>query len=264
MIHLLSDNLFFDKVRIDEKDVPLLDGPLFEVNKFADKGEHHETQVFYPHGFHLIDLTPNFTTTSRNGKETTKKVVVKERVSEDDYRIEFSNRKNRVLSYQELVSMLNKDDEDDVERWMFKEIKGHRWSKDKNRKGKVDILISWEGYEEDSWEPIEVIKKDDSATLAKYACDNNLTDEIVWKWENRYSKNIKKLNRMVRNLRASKPSSKGIKYQFGVRVPRNIAEAYKLDQANGNSLWTEAIDREVKLLRDDLECFRVGDESEIY
>ena len=53
------------------------------------------------------------------------------------------------------------------------------------------------------------------------------------------------------------------KYQFGVRVPRNIAEAYKLDQENGNSLWTEAIDREVKLLRDDFECFRNGEESEI-
>ena len=48
-----------------------------------------------------------------------------------------------------------------------------------------------------------------------------------------------------------------------MRVPRNIAEAYKLDQENGNSLWTEAIDREVKLLRDDFECFRVGEESEI-
>jgi len=68
---------------------------------------------------------------------------------------------------------------------------------------------------------------------------------------------------MVRNLRTSKRTSRLIKYQFGVRVPRNIAEAYKLDQANGNSLWTEAIDREVKLLRDDLECFRVGDECEI-
>jgi len=68
---------------------------------------------------------------------------------------------------------------------------------------------------------------------------------------------------MLRNLRASKRSSRGIKYRFGVRVPRNIAEAYKLDQANGNSIWTEAIDREVKLLRDDFECIRVGDESEI-
>jgi len=243
--------------------VPFLDGSFIEVDELADKGEHHQTEVFYPHEFDLIDLNLNYTTTNRNGKETTKKGVVKERIGEEDYRIELSNGNHRVLSYQELIPMLNKDDEDDVERWTFEEIKGHRWSKDKNRKGKVDVLILWKGYEEDSWEPMEVIKKDDPATLVKYAYDNDLTDKTVWKWANRYSKNIKKLKRMVRNLRASKRSSRGIKYKFEVRVPRNIAEAYKLDQENGNSLWTEAIDREVKLLRDDFECFRVGEESEI-
>jgi len=186
------DELDLKLVGSRTNDVPLLDGPLVEVDKLADKGEHHETQVIYSHEFDLIDLTLNFTTTSRNGKESTKKAVIMERISEDDYRIELSNEKNRVLSYQELVSMQNRDDEDDVERWTFEEIKGHRRSKDKNRKGKVDVLISWEGYEEDSWEPMEVIKKDDPATLAKYAYDNELTDETVWKWAKRYSKNIKK------------------------------------------------------------------------
>ena len=111
--------------------------------------------------------------------------MVKERILEEDYRIKLSNGKNRIWSYQELISMLDKDDEDDVERLTFEEIKGHRWSKDKNRKGKVDILISWKGYEEDSWEPMEVIKKDDPATLAKYAYDNDLTDMTVWKWAKR-------------------------------------------------------------------------------
>ena len=107
---------------------------------------------------------------------------------------------------------LCKDDEDDVEKLTFEEIKGHRWSKDKNRKGKVDALISWEAYEDDSWEPMEVIKKDDPAALAKYAYDNELTDVTVWKLAKRYSKNSKKLKRMVRTLRASKRSSRGIKY----------------------------------------------------
>ena len=77
-------------------DVPFLDGPFVEVDELADKGEHHESQVFYPHEFDLIDLNLDYTTTSRNGKETTKKAVVKERISEEDYRIELSNGKNRV------------------------------------------------------------------------------------------------------------------------------------------------------------------------
>ena len=44
---------------------------------------------------------------------------------------------------------------------------------------------------------MEVIKKDDPVTLAEYAYDNELTDKTVWKWGKRFSKNIKKLNRMV-------------------------------------------------------------------
>ena len=68
---------------------------------------------------------------------------------------------------------------------------------------------------------------------------------------------------MVSYLRTSKRSSRGSKYQFGVRVPRNTTEAYQLDETNENFLWTEAIDREGKLLRDDFECFRVGEVSEI-
>ena len=140
--------------------------------------------------------------------------------------------------------MLNKDDEDDVERWTFEEIKGHRWSKDKNRKGKVDVLISWKGYEEDSWEPMEVIKKDDPATLAKYAYDNELTDKTVWKWAKRYSKNIKKLKRMVRNLRASKRSSRGIKYRFGVHEycrSIQVRSRKRLKLSIGKSSYYESI-----------------------
>ena len=42
--------------------------------------------------------------------------------------------------------MINKDDEEAVEQWTYESIDAHRWSQDPNRKGKVDVLISWEGY----------------------------------------------------------------------------------------------------------------------
>ena len=37
----------------------------------------------------------------------------------------------------------------------------------------------------------------------------------------------------------------GIKYQFGVQVPRSYKEALKLDKANGNTLWQDAIQKEL-------------------
>ena len=76
-------------------------------------------------------------------------------------------------------------------------------------------------------------------------------------------KNVKKLKYIFRNLKARKYTLCGIKYHFGVRFTRNIAEAYKLNELNGNMLWSDAIERDVKLLRDDFECFCIGEESEI-
>ncbi len=42
----------------------------------------------------------------------------------------------------------------------------------------------------------------------------------------------------------------GIKYQFGVRVPRNYREALAIDKANGNTLWQDAIQRELDQIRE--------------
>ena len=47
--------------------------------------------------------------------------------------------------------------------------------------GKIDVLIKWDNYKEMTWEPMEVIKKDDPVTLAKYAIKNGLTGTTCWK-----------------------------------------------------------------------------------
>ena len=233
--------------------------------QYEIEGQHKPVIILPYKDIHkdILDLPVNIKTTSCNGRETEQTGLIKERVSEDAYRVEVPNGKQRIIEYQELVNLLNEDDEEDVERWTFESIKAHRWSKDKKRKGKIDILLSWEGYEEETWEPMEVILKDDPVFVAKYAHDNNLTNKPLWKWAKRYTKNIKKLKKMVRNMLAAKRKSRGVKYQFGVRVPRNIVEAYLLDSKNGNTLRSDAIEKELTLLRDDFECFRVGNESEI-
>ena len=44
------------------------------------------------------------------------------------------------------------------------------------------MLISWDGYEEENWEQMEIIRKDHTATLAMDAFDKNLIDKDIWKW----------------------------------------------------------------------------------
>jgi hypothetical protein len=43
-------------------------------------------------------------------------------------------------------------------------------------------------------------------------------------------------------------SPTGIKYKFGIQVPKGIKNAIELDKKNGNKLWQESIKTELKLL----------------
>ena len=60
---------------------------------------------------------------------------------------------------------------------------------------------------------------------------------------------------MLRAMRQARVINKvlrdmGIKYQFGVRVPRTYKEALALDKANGNTLWQDAIQKELDQIRE--------------
>jgi hypothetical protein len=205
----------------------------------------------------LINLYIVDTFKTRAGRERQMKGQVTERMGSQTYRVAFDDGKQRTYEFDELINLINHEDEEGVERWTFEKILKHRTSKDPQRKGRLDVLIKWQGYEDPSWEPIEVIKKDDPVSLAKYAEDNDLIDKSAWKWTRNYLKNKKKFQRMYRQMNLAKSRRKTIKYQFGVRVPRNLAEARKLDELNKDSKWHEAIQLEITKLMDEHSCFNV-------
>jgi hypothetical protein len=58
-----------------------------------------------------------------------------------------------------------------------------------------------------------------------------------------------------------KTCSTGIKYEFGIQVPKGIKNAINLDKKNGNNLWEEAIKTELKQPTN-YETFIVRDSGE--
>ena len=153
--------------------------------------------------------------------------------------------------------MLNKPDEEGVELWDFESIVTHRSSIDPKRRGKLDVLVKWAGYEEPTWEPMEMIKKDDPVTLAKCSQDHDLLEQSRWKWANAHVKKRKRFARMMRQVHLCKKKTNTIKCNFGVRIPRGIREALLLDQQNGNTKWRDAIETELRALHEENECFEV-------
>ena len=62
--------------------------------------------------------------------------------------------------------------------------------------------------------------------------------------------------RQLRQILLRKKRSR-VKFQYGYRVPRSIDEAYRIDEANHNTKWSDAIKKEVDLLHNQFKCFKV-------
>ena len=80
--------------------------------------------------------------------------------------------------------------------------------------------------------------------LAEYAVANNIADEPAFNW---WVKNTLK----KRDIIISKVKSKYWRttHKFGIRVPKNVEEAIRLDEENKNTFWYDAIQKEMGNVR---------------
>ena len=147
-----------------------------------------------------------------------------------------------IMTYEEIINMLNKETEDGYHLWTFKEILNHRLVK-RDGKNLMEIEVLWDTGEK-TWEPLNTIKADDPITISKYVEKQGLIDKPYWKWANRYLKNKKKFLRMCRQVFLSRQRT-GPVYKFGVQVPRDTKEALLFDKQNQNGLWKDAIAKEM-------------------
>jgi hypothetical protein len=95
--------------------------------------------------------------------------------------------------------------------------------------------------------------------IISFARNNNLLDKIPFCHLTQYCRSNTAVH-IARILKAS-TSPAGIKYKFGIQVPKGIKNAIDLDKKNGNQLWQEAIKLELKQLTD-YQTFIVLDSGE--
>ena len=187
------------------------------------------------------------------GLPTSKTVRSYDPVNEE-FSLELGNGLDETVEYGTIIELFNKKEEEkDTDVWTYEEFTGHR----KVGRGPWEVEVLWTTGEK-TWEKVGAMRKDDPLTLARYARDNNLLGQEGWKWAEAYRANPTRMIRIVHRILAAAKNRKkrGPKYKFGVRVPRTVAEAFGLDQANGNSLWAEAIQKEMNQL-DEFKTFRV-------
>jgi hypothetical protein len=99
-----------------------------------------------------------------------------------------------------------------------------------------------------------VVKESNPLEVAEYAISNNIDGEPAFSWW---------VPNAVRNrdaiISAMKVRSNSRTHKFGIRIPMSVREALEIDRSNGNTLWEDAIQKEMTNVR---VAFRILDDDQ--
>jgi hypothetical protein len=91
------------------------------------------------------------------------------------------------------------------------------------------------------WIPLKDLKESNPVDIAEYVQRHGLVDEPAFAWWVPHT--LRKRERIIASVIAR---VKKKTHKYGIRVPRTVAEAYALDKENGNTMWRDAIRKEMK------------------
>jgi hypothetical protein len=98
----------------------------------------------------------------------------------------------------------------------------------------------------ESWVNYLALSLSNPKPIISFARNNNLLDMIPFFYLTQHCRSNTAID-IARILKVS-TSPAGIKYKFGIQVPKGIKNEIDLDMKNGNQLWQEAIITELKQL----------------
>ena len=93
---------------------------------------------------------------------------------------------------------------------------------------------------------MSIIAADAPIACAEYAKKHNLLEKPGWK---RFKRIAKQLDKMfdLNKVKIRQHQCK-LRHKYGVEIPRDYADAVRIDKENSNSLWQDATSLEMDLM----------------
>ncbi len=126
--------------------------------------------------------------------------------------------RKEIMTYDDIINAMKKGFLDEQRYWVIKRIKGHR--KDPDCPGAWQIKATWDNDEE-SWEHVHIMRKDNLISLVDCAHDNNLRKS------NKAKRLINKFTKLITMVNTLKDQEEGTrsKFKFGIQVPKSTRHA---------------------------------------
>ncbi|KAI2493253.1 Reverse transcriptase (RNA-dependent DNA polymerase) [Fragilaria crotonensis] len=112
-----------------------------------------------------------------------------------------------------------------------------------------EVLVRWKDGST-TWVAMKDVKESFPVQLAEYAVQTRIAEEPAFAWWVPYT--LRKRNRIIAKVK----SKYWIRtHKFGIKIPKNVAEARAFDAENGNTSWWDAILKEMKNVRPAFEVW---------
>ena len=116
-----------------------------------------------------------------------------------------------------------------------------------------EILVQWKDGSS-TWVALKDMKEAYPVQLAEYAVSSRISGEPAFAWWVPFT--LRKRNRIIAKVK----SKYWVRtHKFGIKIPKNPIEAKAFDEENGNTLWWDAICKEMMNVR---PAFEVWDKPE--
>lgn len=215
-----------------------------------------------------LNMTVNL---KREGESREHLATVKRRAVDDDgrpigiansnpildtrqYEVEYLDGHNEVLMANTIAeNILSQVDDEGHRQMMLEEIEDHRKTSDAIKKDENDarstkiittkgweLLIRWKNGSTD-WVKLKDLKDAYPVQLTDYAIKNKLQDEPAFAWWLPFAN---KKRRAI--LKKIKTKYWDRTHKYGIRIPKSIEEAKRIDEKNKNTLWMDGLREEMK------------------
>ena len=91
------------------------------------------------------------------------------------------------------------------------------------------------------------MKESHPVQTAEFAVTQRIDHEPSFNWWLKHV--LKKRDRMIASIRKWQTRYSMKSHKFSIELPKPVVQAYALDAKNGNTLWAEAISREMENVR---------------
>ena len=113
------------------------------------------------------------------------------------------------------------------------------YTKRKTTKG-WSLFVNWKDGST-SWETLKEMKESYPVEVAEYAVNNKIATEPAFHWWVNHV--LKRKDRIISKIKSRYWEQT---HKYGIRVPKSVDDAIRIDKESGTDFWERAINKEMK------------------